>query len=59
MDEETMMAWQDALDQIVAGRPGDAACPFCQHRPLTVETVDGQTRIACAKCGKFIQGAFA
>lgn len=58
MDEEELIAWQDVLDQIAAGRPGDAVCPFCKHRPLTIEEVDFSTRIACGRCGKFIQGKF-
>lgn len=53
-----MLVWQDAFDQIAAGRPGDAACPHCRHRPLTIEQVDFATRISCAKCGQFVQGNF-
>ncbi len=59
MDEEELIAWQDALDLIAAGRPGDAACPFCKHRPLTIEEQDGATKISCAKCGKYLHGRFA
>jgi hypothetical protein len=64
VDEEALIAWQDVLDQVMAGRPGDLACPFCRHRPLTVEELvagedlGGSTRISCSKCGKFIQGRF-
>jgi hypothetical protein len=59
VDEDEMIAWQDVLDQIAAGRVGDASCPHCKHKPLTVEEVDFSTRISCGKCGKFIQGRFA
>ncbi|MGE0867684.1 MAG: hypothetical protein AB7P03_03920 [Kofleriaceae bacterium] len=58
MDEEALVAWQDVLDSIVAGRPNDASCPFCKHRPLTVEEVDQTTKVSCSRCGKFIQGRF-
>jgi len=58
VDEEALIAWQDVLDAVVAGRPNDAGCPFCGHRPLTVEEVESSTRISCSKCGKFIQGRF-
>jgi hypothetical protein len=58
VDEEALIAWQDVLDAVVAGRPNDAGCPFCNHRPLTVEEVESSTRISCSKCGKFIQGRF-
>lgn len=54
-----MIAWQDVLDAIAAGRPGEASCPFCRHRPMTVEEVDFSTRVSCSKCGKYIQGKFA
>ena len=53
-----MIAWQDALDLIAAGRPNDAACPFCKHKPLTVETVDFATRVSCSQCRHFVQGTF-
>jgi hypothetical protein len=59
VDEEEMIAWQDVLDMIAAGRPGDLPCPFCKHRPLLVEDVEFSTRISCSKCKKFIQGRFA
>ncbi len=59
MDEEELIAWQEALDQIAAGRPGEASCPHCGHRPLVIEESDGATKISCSKCGKFIHGRFS
>ena len=59
MDEDELIAWQDVLDSIAAGRPGEASCPFCKHRPLTIEEVDFSTRVSCSRCHKFIQGHFA
>jgi len=58
-DEEALIAWQDVLDSVVAGRPNDLSCPYCNHRPLTVEEVDNSTRISCSKCKKYIQGRFS
>jgi hypothetical protein len=58
VDEEALMAWQDVLDAVAAGRPSEAGCPFCNHRPLTIEEVEFSTRISCGKCKKFIQGRF-
>ncbi len=59
-DEEALIAWQDVLDTVVNKRPNDTACPYCQHRPLTIEEVEeGSTRISCSKCRKFIQGRFS
>lgn len=58
IDEEALIAWQDVLDMVVAGRPENLSCPLCHHRPLTIEEVDNSTRISCAKCKKFIQGRF-
>ena len=54
-----MIAWQDVLDEVVAGRTGDLSCPHCKHRPLVVEEVEHATRISCPRCLKFIQGKFA
>jgi len=58
VDEEALIAWQDVLDMVVNGRPNEVACPYCNHRPLTIEEVEQSTRISCSKCGKFIQGRF-
>ena len=59
VDEEAFIAWQDVLDAVAAGRPTiGLGCPFCQHRPLTIEEIDFSTRISCGKCKKFIQGRF-
>jgi hypothetical protein len=58
VDEEALIAWQDVLDMVAAGRPGETACPYCNHRPLTIEEIEHSTRISCSKCKKFIQGRF-
>jgi hypothetical protein len=58
VDEEAYLLWQDVFDAIAAGRPGDASCPHCRHRPLTIEEVDSSTRISCSKCKQYIQGKF-
>ncbi|HMG53568.1 MAG TPA: hypothetical protein VK601_08795 [Kofleriaceae bacterium] len=58
VDEEALIAWQDVLDMVVNGRPNEVACPYCNHRPLTIEEIEQTTRISCSKCGKFIQGRF-
>jgi ribosomal protein S27E len=52
------MLWQDVLESVANGRPSDASCPHCRHRPLTIEEVDSSTRISCPKCGKYIMGRF-
>jgi uncharacterized Zn-finger protein len=59
VDEEALVVWQDVLDMVVNGRPNEVACPYCNHRPLTIEEIEQTTRISCSKCGKFIQGRFA
>jgi hypothetical protein len=58
VEEEALIAWQDVLDMVVNGRPNEVACPYCNHRPLTIEEIEQSTRISCSKCGKFIQGRF-
>jgi len=63
LDDEELIAWQDVLDEIVAGRPGNAKCPFCgtipmQVEPLAGEGMHGPVRISCTKCGKYIEGRF-
>jgi hypothetical protein len=58
VDEEALIVWQDVLDMVAAGRPSEVGCPFCNHRPLTIEEVEYSTRISCPKCKKFIEGRF-
>jgi ribosomal protein S27E len=59
LDEGELILWQDVLDEIAAGRPGDLGCPHCGARPLEVTTLQsGATRIACSGCGKFLEGRF-
>lgn len=58
MDEDTAVLWQDALDEIVAGRPDGIACPFCTHKPLAVQRQARTTRISCPACKRFIEGNF-
>jgi len=58
VDEEQLIVWQDVLDQVMAGRPNDLACPYCHTRPMVVEKLAYSTRISCTKCQKFIEGRF-
>jgi len=58
VDEEALIVWQDVLDMVAAGRTSEVGCPFCNHRPLTIEEIEHSTRISCPKCKKFIQGRF-
>ena len=60
MDDDELIAWQDVLDEIAAGRGDDLICPMCGQRPLAVEErPSGSTRISCPRCRKFIEGKFA
>jgi len=59
LDDETFILWQDVFDEIAAGRPNNISCPKCGHHPLSVDQKpDGKTRIACSKCGSFLEGSF-
>ena len=60
MNEEEMIAWQDVLDEIAAGRSTTLQCPFCATAPLDVEEkFNGRTKISCKKCSKYIEGTFS
>ena len=39
------MLWQDVLEAIINKRPNDASCPYCKHRPLTIEEIAADTDI--------------
>jgi hypothetical protein len=59
MDEQQLIVWQDALDEIAAGRRTALVCPLCAARPLVVEDrPDGSTRISCPSCRRFLEGRF-
>jgi hypothetical protein len=58
LDDEAVIAWQEALDEIAAGRPDDIACPFCNARPLKVERRDGTLRVSCPSCKRYVEGVF-
>jgi transcription elongation factor Elf1 len=58
VDEEALIVWQDILDEIVAGRPNNLSCPYCNHTPLRVETAGRITRVRCDACSQYIEGAF-
>ena len=68
MDEDEAIAWQDVLDEIAAGRPGNTACPYCRAAPMKVESLteamtgqssgsvlSGPMRVSCGSCGKYIE----
>jgi transcription elongation factor Elf1 len=56
LDEEAIVAWQDVLDEIAAGRSRDLACPHCGARPLSVHEESGLTRISCPACQRYVEG---
>lgn len=58
MDDEALILWQDTLDEILAGREGDLACPHCRKKPLVIEREGGVTKVSCRSCGQYVEGRF-
>jgi hypothetical protein len=56
-EDETMIVWQDVLDEIVAGRRSGLLCPSCKKGQLQIEDRPRGMRITCPACKKFIEGA--
>jgi hypothetical protein len=56
MDEEALLAWQDVLDEVMAGRTKGHRCPFCREAEVTVDQDGARLRIDCPKCHKFFEG---
>ncbi len=56
-EDETMIVWQDVLDEIVAGRRTGLVCPSCKNGQLEIEDRPRGIRITCPACKKFIEGA--
>jgi hypothetical protein len=64
LDDDDLIAWQDVLDEIAAGRGEGLSCPFCRTGKLEIGANpdgarDSKTRIECNRCKKFIEGQFA
>ena len=65
MNEDDVMYWQDALDEVAAGRTAGLRCPFCDKGEVSVERGDpaqGQAkkiRLECRACRRFIEGRMA
>ena len=57
MQDEDMIAWQDTLDEIMAGRRSGLVCPSCKKGNLAVEDQPRGIRISCPACKKFIEGS--
>jgi hypothetical protein len=55
-DDETAMMWQDALDEVAAGRARNAHCPYCEKGELAVnfDEQTRRTRVDCKSCKRFI-----
>jgi len=56
-DDEAAMMWQDALDEIAAGRSRNLRCPYCEKNEISV-THDEQTKrtkVECRGCKRFIE----
>lgn len=56
-EDETMIVWQDVLDEIVAGRRTGLVCPSCKKGQLQIENLPRGMRITCPNCKKFLEGA--
>lgn len=58
VSEDDFIYWQDALEQVQAGRTENIKCPFCEEGVIAVTQEDRQTRLECRKCRHFIEGRF-
>jgi hypothetical protein len=56
-EDETMIVWQDVLDEIAAGRRTGLLCPSCKNGQLQIEAQGRVMRITCPSCKRFIEGA--
>jgi hypothetical protein len=56
-EDETMIVWQDVLDEIIAGRRSGLVCPNCKKGQLQIEEQPRGMRISCPACKQFIEGA--
>jgi hypothetical protein len=56
-EDETMIVWQDVLDEINAGRRSGLVCPSCKKGQLVIEERARGMRISCPACKKFLEGS--
>lgn len=55
-DYEELSMWQDILDEVLAGRTDNHTCPFCGKKEVEASTEQGQVRVQCLACGKYVEG---
>jgi len=49
-EEEILMALQDVLTEVAAGRSDGHKCPFGQDAALDCDYSDGWVRVGCPSC---------
>ncbi len=59
MGEDDILFWQDALDELMAGRSRLPKCPFCQEGEIEVTRSARLTRLECRACHRYVEGRFA
>jgi ribosomal protein S27AE len=57
-DEDDIIYWQDALEEVHAGRQNGLKCPFCYEGVIAVTRDERKTRLECQKCHHYIEGRF-
>lgn len=55
-DYDELVAWQDILDEIMAGRTKGHHCPKCQAPGLDVDKNPARVFVRCNDCGVTFEG---
>jgi hypothetical protein len=57
-EEDDALMWQDALDEVAAGRTQNLRCPFCLKGEIAIVNDEQlkKMRLECKACRRFIEG---
>ena len=51
--------YQDAIQEVLAGRTEGLKCPYCGKGDLKVEFDGIRIRLECPECGRYFEGMLA
>lgn len=58
-DIDALDAYQDILQEVLAGRSEGHRCPNCGEEGLDCRADEAKVRLECRKCGRFFEGLLA
>jgi len=58
-DLDAMDLWREVVEEVLAGRTEDLACPACREGMLTCRFDGDSLELRCPRCGRHLQAMLA